>query len=67
MDALREPAFYLIAASLTIQSFVTTGINFHWFSYLTDNGLSGAVAVISLSLAPLVGMPASVISPSRRP
>ncbi|MEE8518374.1 MAG: MFS transporter, partial [Dehalococcoidia bacterium] len=60
--ALRTPAFYLIATSLTIQSFVSTGINFHWFSYLTDKGLSGGVAVISLSLGPLVGMPVSVFA-----
>jgi len=58
--ALRVPAFYLIMAALTIQSFVTTGVNFHWFSYLSDNGLPGGVAIVSLSLAPLVGMPVSV-------
>ena len=60
--ALHTPAFYLIATSLTIQSFVSTGINFHWYSYLTDAGLSGGVAVISLSLGPLVGMPVSVFA-----
>jgi sugar phosphate permease len=60
--AMRVTAFWLLTSSLTIQSFITTGINFHWFSYLTDNGLSGSVAVISLSLAPLIGMPASVYS-----
>jgi sugar phosphate permease len=60
--ALRTSAFYLIAISLTIQSFVSTGINFHWYSYLTDKGLSGGVAVISLSLGPLVGMPVSVLA-----
>jgi sugar phosphate permease len=61
-ETLRVPAFYLIASAVTLQSFVTTGINFHWFSYLTDNGLSGGVAVISLSLSPLAGMPAAVVS-----
>lgn len=58
--ALRAPAFYLIAAAVSIQSFVTTSIHFHWFSYLTDLGVSSSAAVISLSLSPLVSMPVSV-------
>ena len=58
--ALRSPAFYLIAGAVSIQSFVTTGIHFHWFSYLTDAGVSSEVAVISLSLSPLISMPVSI-------
>ena len=58
--ALRSPAFHLIAAAVSIQSFVTTSIHFHWFSYLTDAGVSSVAAVISLSLSPLISMPVSV-------
>ncbi len=58
--ALRTPAFYLITGATSVQSFVTTSIHFHWFSYLTDIGVSSSAAVISLSLSPLVSMPISV-------
>ena len=58
--ALRSPAFHLIAAAVSIQSFVTTSIHFHWFSYLTDAGVSSVVAVISVSLSPFISMPVSV-------
>ena len=58
--ALRTPAFYLITGATSVQSFVTTSIHFHWFSYLTDLGVSSSAAVISLSLSPLVSMPISV-------
>ncbi len=58
--ALRAPAFYLIAAAVSVQSFVTTCIHFHWFSYLTDLGVSSGAAVVSLSLSPLISMPVSI-------
>ena len=61
-EAMRTPAFYLLLAALSAQSFVATGINFHWFSYLTGNGISSGVTIASLAIAPLVGMPASVIA-----
>jgi len=57
-EALRTPAFYLLLAALSVQSFVATGINFHWFSYLTGNGVSSGAIVASLAIAPLMGMPA---------
>ena len=60
--ALRAPAFYLIAGAVSIQSFVTTSIHFHWFSYLTDAGVSSEAAVISLSLSPLISMPVSIVA-----
>jgi MFS family permease len=61
-EAMRTPAFHLLLAALSAQSFVATGINFHWFSYLTGNGVSSGVTIASLAIAPLVGMPASVIA-----
>ena len=60
-EALRTPAFYFLLASLSTQSFVATGVNFHWFSYLTGNGVSAAGTVLSLSVAPFVGIPAAIL------
>ena len=60
--AMRTPAFYLLLGALAAQLFVDTGISFHWFSYLTENGVSSGVTIASLAIAPLVGMPASVIA-----
>ena len=67
--ALRTPAFYLIAGAVSIQSFVTTSIHFHWFSYLTDMRadtgeplISSAAAVFSVSLSPLISMPVSIVA-----
>ena len=59
---LQSGAFYLIAAAVCIQSFVTTTIHFHWFSYLTDIGISSSAAVISLSISPFVSMPISILA-----
>jgi MFS family permease len=61
-QALRTPAFHLLLGALATQSFVATGINFHWYSYLTGNGVSTGATVTSLAIAPLVGMPATVIT-----
>lgn len=60
-EALRAPAFYFLMGALASQSFVATGVNFHWFSYLTGNGVSTSGTVFSLALAPVVGMPAAVV------
>ena len=59
---LKSQAFYLIAIAVCIQSFVTTTIHFHWFSYLTDIGISSSAAVISLSISPFVSMPISIMA-----
>lgn len=61
-EALRTPAFYLIGGAVSVQSFVTTSIHFHWFSYLTDIGVSSGASVVSLSLSPLISMPVSVLA-----
>ena len=60
--ALRAPAFYLIAGALSIQSFVTASVHFHWYSHLTDIGVSSEAAVLSLSLSPLISMPISIVA-----
>jgi MFS family permease len=61
-QALRTPAFYFLLGALATQSFVATGINFHWFSYLTGNGVSTSATVASLAIAPLMGMPATIVT-----
>jgi sugar phosphate permease len=61
-QALRTPAFYFLLGALATQSFVATGINFHWYSYLTGNGVSTSATVTSLAIAPLVGMPAMILT-----
>ena len=60
--ALRSAAFYLIAGAVSIQSFVTTSIHFHWFYYLTDLGVSSEVAVASVVISPFVSMPVSILA-----
>lgn len=61
-QALRTPAFYYLLGALATQSFVATGINFHWYSYLTGNGVSTGATVASLAIAPLMGMPATIVT-----
>jgi MFS family permease len=61
-QALRTPAFYFLLGALATQSFVSTGINFHWYSYLTGNGVSTTATVASLAIAPLMGMPATILT-----
>ena len=43
-EAVRTPAFWLLAASTNLASIAIFGINLHMFSYLTDSGLSVGVA-----------------------
>ncbi len=43
-EAIRTPAFWLLAASTNLASVAIFGINLHMFSYLTDSGLSVGVA-----------------------
>jgi MFS family permease len=61
-QALRTPAFYFLIGALATQSFVATGINFHWYSYFTGNGVSTGATVASLAIAPLMGMPATIVT-----
>ncbi|MBM3939292.1 MAG: MFS transporter [SAR202 cluster bacterium] len=60
-QVLRNPAFYLLLVATSLNSFVITGVNFHWFTYFTDQGLSEGVAAASIAISPLVGIPASII------
>ncbi len=59
-DALRTSAFYLIGSYVALHSFVMTAVNFHWFNYLTDQGISSGVAATTIIVSPLVSIPISV-------
>jgi MFS family permease len=61
-EVLRAPSFYLLATSISITSFVVTGIHFHWFSYMTDAGISSGAAITSVVLSPMIGVPVAVVS-----
>ncbi|PKB63589.1 MAG: hypothetical protein BZY80_06565 [SAR202 cluster bacterium Io17-Chloro-G2] len=43
-EAIRTPAFWLLAASTNLAAIAIFGINLHMFSYITDQGVSVAVA-----------------------
>ncbi|MEX2598067.1 MAG: MFS transporter [Dehalococcoidia bacterium] len=59
-EALRLPAFFLVTAVVVIQSLAYTTVQFHWFTYFTDQGVSSAVAVTSIAIAPFVSMPVAL-------
>jgi sugar phosphate permease len=54
--ALRIPSFYLILAAGSLWWFARTGLVLHAIPYLTDNGLSPAVAVSALVLHSIVAI-----------
>lgn len=60
-EAIRTPAFWLIALSLAVFSMLGTGLTFHIVSIFADNGLSAnAAAAVFLPIsitASLVGIP----------
>ena len=57
---LRTPAFYLVSVALALHNFVVSAVHFHWFSYMTDAGISSGAVITSIALGPLVGMPISI-------
>ncbi|MBI4202270.1 MAG: MFS transporter [Chloroflexi bacterium] len=61
-EALRTRAFYLMLLAQSLLSLVISGLHFHWFAYMTGQGLSNTVAVASISLASLVGIPVSFLA-----
>ena len=48
-EALRTPAFWLLAASTNLAAIAIFGVNLHMFSYFTDNGASVVVAAGTLT------------------
>lgn len=49
-EALRTPAFWLIAATFGVAQIGVTGLNLHVFSYVSDQGYSTMVAALVMSI-----------------
>ncbi|MBI4198302.1 MAG: MFS transporter [Chloroflexi bacterium] len=61
-EALRTRAFYLMLAAQSLLSLVISGLHFHWFAYMTGQGLSSSVAVASIAISSLAGVPVSLLA-----
>ncbi len=61
-EVLRERSFYFMLIAQSMLSLVISGLHFHWFSYMTSRGLSDGVAVASISVSSLVGIPVSFLA-----
>jgi len=59
-EALRTRAFYLMLLAETALALVISGLHFHWFAYMTGQGLSDRVAVASISISSIAGIPVSL-------
>jgi len=59
-EALRTRAFYLMLLAQTALALVISGLHFHWFAYMTGQGLSDRVAVASISISSIAGIPVSL-------
>ena len=59
-EALRTRAFYLMLLAETALALVISGLHFHWFAYMTGQGLSDRVAVASISISSIIGIPVSL-------
>jgi len=49
-EALRTPAFWLIATTFGVAQIGVTGLNLHVFSYVSDQGYSTMVAALVMSI-----------------
>lgn len=61
-EAVRTRAFYLMLAAQSLLSLVISGLHFHWFAYMTGQGLSPSVAVASIAISSLAGVPVSLLA-----
>ncbi len=61
-EAVRTRAFYFMLIAQSALSLVISGLHFHWFAYMTGQGLSNGVAVASISVSSLVGIPVSFLA-----
>ncbi len=59
-EALQTRSFYLMLTAQTALALVISGLHFHWFAYMTGQGLSDRVAVASISTSSLAGIPVSL-------
>jgi len=61
-QVLRTPTFYFILMAQSLLTFVISGTHFHWFSYLTGQGISDEIAVSSIAISPLAGIPVTLLA-----
>ena len=61
-QALRTRSFYLMTLGQTTLALVISGLHFHWFAYMSSRGLSGDVAVTSIAVSALAGIPSSLLA-----
>lgn len=61
-EAMRTRAFWLILFCVSIPALVNTGLTFHLFSILGEQGVPGSTAAIILSIMAIVGFPVTMVS-----
>ncbi|MFK3961287.1 MFS transporter [Guptibacillus hwajinpoensis] len=61
-EAMRTRAFWFILFCVSIPALVNTGLTFHLFSILGEQGVPGSTAAIMLSIMAIVGFPVTMAS-----
>ncbi|WP_337957770.1 MFS transporter [Guptibacillus spartinae] len=61
-EAMKTRAFWLILFCVSIPALVNTGLTFHLFSILGEQGVPGSTAAIILSIMAIVGFPVTMVS-----
>ncbi|RLT40416.1 MAG: MFS transporter [Chloroflexi bacterium] len=61
-EAMHTRAFYLMTLGQTTLALVISGLHFHWFAYMTSQGLSESTAVGSIAVSSLAGIPSSLVA-----
>jgi len=59
-QALRTRTFYLMLTAQSALSLVISGLHFHWFAYMTGQGIADSVAIASISISAITGVPISL-------
>ncbi|WP_377891290.1 MFS transporter [Alkalihalobacillus sp. R86527] len=61
-EAMRTRAFWLILFCVSIPALVNTGLTFHLFSILGEQGVPDHTAALILSIMAIVGFPVTMVS-----
>ncbi|MGB8000573.1 MAG: MFS transporter [Anaerobacillus sp.] len=61
-EAMRTRAFWFILFCVSIPALVNTGLTFHLFSILGEQGVPGSTAALILSIMAIVGFPVTMLS-----
>ncbi|WP_347552178.1 MFS transporter [Pseudalkalibacillus hwajinpoensis] len=61
-EAMRTRAFWFILFCVSIPALVNTGLTFHLFSILGEQGVPGSTAALILSIMAIVGFPVTMAS-----